>query len=133
VSKPALAEGPGIVWAYGFDSSDVHQGDDRESPFEITRPWLYFPEHLFPFIQAQSGIFTVHPRSESDEFVPFEAQCVDGDLRLVRIEIPAAAFVTLRYHLFRNGINPATIFPGLAGLVGRIRYQHEFLPDEQPK
>ncbi len=134
VSKPAEGKEPGIVWAYAFDSpGDVHAGDDSDSPFEITRPWLYFPDHVFPFIQSQSGIFTVHPRTKSGKFIPFETECDSGDLRLVKIEVPAAAFMKLRYHLFRNGINPATIFPGLAGLVGRIRYQHEFMTDEQPK
>jgi hypothetical protein len=55
----------------------------------------------------------------------------DSDLLLTKIEIPADSFSLIRYHLFRGGIHPASIFPGLSGLVKRIRYQHEFLEDEK--
>lgn len=126
VCGPAHKGEPGIVWAHGYDPSEaVYTTDERTSPFEIDSTFVYFPEHVFPYIQAQSGVFTIHHRhSKDDPFVPFE-EANDSDKRLTKIEIPAKSFPTIRYHLFRLGVNPATLFPGLTGLVERIKYQNE--------
>lgn len=134
VSKPANKNEPGIVYGYNYDANDaVHLTTDKTkvgSPFSIPKTYLYFPEHVFPYIQAQSGIFTVHKWGAGDkEFIPFEKE-KDSDLLLIKIEIPAEAFRTIRYHLFRVGISPATLFPGLYGLVERLKYQNGLSADE---
>ena len=130
VERPPHENEPGVVWAYGYDSERlISTSQCGASPFEISETRFYFPDHVSPFIQAQSGIFTVHHR-DNGVFVPME-KLSDSDLLLTKIEIPAESFCLIRYHLFRGGIHPASIFPGLSGLVKRIRYQHEFLEDEK--
>lgn len=131
VSKPTHGKEPGVVWAHGYGSSHIISNTEIEpSPFEIESTRIYFPEHVFPYIQAQSGLFTVHHR-DANKFTPFEKRLKDADLLLTKIEIPAECFPTLRYHLYRSGVHPASLYPGLPGLVQRIRYQHEFLDDEK--
>lgn len=131
VSKPPHEDEPGVVWAHGYESSHVISNTEIEpSPFMIESTRIYLPEHVFTYIQAQSGLFTVHHR-DSNGFTPFEKQLKDSDLLLTKIEIPADCFPTLRYHLFRSGVHAAALYPGLSGLVQRIRYQHEFLVDEK--
>jgi hypothetical protein len=135
VCSPAYEEKPGIVWAYIYEAKDaISSTTDLPStlfsPFNIDRTYLYFPEHVFPSIQAQSGVFTIHHRqTENNEFVPFE-DTKDADLLLSKIEIPADAFPTIRYHLFRLGITPSSLFPGISGLVERIKYINEPCKDE---
>jgi len=131
VSKPAHKQEPGVVWAHGYESSQVISNTEKQcSPFSIETTRIYLPEHVFPYIQAQSGLFTVHHRNGKG-FLPFEEQLSDADLRLTEIKIPADCFRTLRHLLCRIGIHPASLYPGLSGLIERIRYQHEMLPDEQ--
>jgi hypothetical protein len=112
-------------------SSTTDLPSNLASPFSIENTLLYFPEHVFSHIQAQSGVFTVHHRQQdNDEFVPFE-NTKDADLFLTRIEIPANSFPTLRYHLFRLGLSAASLYPGLYGLVERIKYQNELCEDNK--
>ena len=131
VYQPANKEKPGIVWAFIYEPKEaISSTTDLSSPFLIERTFLYFPEHVFPYIQAQSGVFTVHHKQpDNNEFLPFE-NSEDADLLLSGIEIPAMSFPTLRHKLFRLGINPASLFPGLYGLVERIRYQNILCKDE---
>lgn len=125
VCKPANQEEPGIVWGFNYQPSEaICSTAEIPSPFSIENTLLYFPEHVFPYIQAQSGVFTVHHRQpNNNEFVPFEN--TKDALLLTRIEIPAKSFQPLRYKLFRLGITATSLFPGLYGLVERIRYQNE--------
>ncbi len=129
VKSPPHDNESGVVWAYSYASGDLTSSQQcRGTPFKITETRVYFPEHVFSYIQAQAGLFTIHHR-QGDSFVPLE-DTPDADLRLTRIEIPAAAFPTIRYHLFRAGVHAGSLFPGLRGLVKRICYQHELLSDE---
>lgn len=131
VCEPAKGGEPGIVWAHCYQKSEVIYTPTTEvrDPFSINRTVVYFPEHVFPYIQAQSGVFTVHHRSPDNHlFVPFE----ETNTYLTKIEIPADSFSVIRNKLFRLGISPASLFPGLSGLVGRIKYQNEKLEDEPP-
>ncbi len=132
VGKPPVGDQPGIVWALYYDKFGVvTDSTDLETPFAIDRPQVYMPEHVFPFIQAQSGVFTIHSREGSNpgEFVPLE-QLEDAGLWLSKIEIPPKYFTSARYHLFKVGISPATLFPGLRGLAEKIRYGNMFSEDE---
>ncbi|MBC7196859.1 MAG: FRG domain-containing protein, partial [Deferribacterales bacterium] len=111
VCKPAKDSSPGIVWSFLYSAEKIISNTlNRPSPFSIEETFLYFPEHIFPYIQAQLGVFTIHHRDKrSNEFVPFE-NTQDADLLLKRIEIPADSFPTLRYKLFRLGINASSLF-----------------------
>lgn len=133
VSEPAIKGEPGIIWAFSYDDEDVLVNTEGLfSPFSIDRPYVYYPEHVFPSIEAQSGAFTVHNLTTegSGKFAPLE-EIRDADLRLTKIKIPAICFPTVRFHLFRVGVSPASMFPGLSGLVDRVRYNNMLWADEQ--
>ena len=131
VCEPAEKEQPGVVWGFNYGPENtISSTKDQPSPFSIENTFLYIPEHVFPYIQAQSGVFTIHHRSpNNDEFVPFETT-KDVDLLLKRIEIPPKSFPILRHQLFRLGITPSSLFPDLYGLVQRLKYQNEPSEDE---
>jgi len=134
VRSPAADNQPGIVWAFHYaEEQSVFNTADMDSPFSIKRTYVYFPEHVFPFIQAQSGVFTVHHREGGNpgQFPPLEESTTDSDLLLTKIEIPADFFTAIRYDLFRVGISPASLFPGLAGIVDKIRYDNMLCKDEE--
>jgi hypothetical protein len=130
VSEPGHEGESGIVWAHCYKPSEaISTTKDLATPFSVDETLVYLPEHVFPHIQAQSGVFTVHPRRAGDDhFVPFERT---KDAGLTKIEISKDFFPLLRYYLFRLGINPASLFPGLSGVVDRIKFQNEFLEDEE--
>jgi hypothetical protein len=137
VSEPALENHPGVVWAHYYPASEaIYSTVGRAGePFSIDRPFVYFPEHVFPYIQAQSGVFTVHHRcSEDGQFISFENDVQNSSRnRLTKIQISPIVFPIIRYKLFRLGIHPASLFPGLSGLVDRIKYQNESLPYDDEK
>ena len=118
---------PRIVWAYIYDDEDICR---CASPFDIDdikKTCIYFPEHVFPFIQAQSGIFTAHPKTKEHpmSFPPFEVKY--ADLHLKKIEILPKFVTVIRAKL---GIHSATMFPGLDGIADRIKYENELREDE---
>lgn len=129
VKDPAVNGQPGIVWAFGYEKEDVvFNTAYRDSPFSIDRTYVYFPEHVSHSIQAQSGLFTIHHRTEDGSFLPFDH--TEYSERLAKIEIRPELFWLVRYHLFRVGINPATLFPGLLGLAEKIRYENMRCKDD---
>jgi hypothetical protein len=92
VSRPPHENEPGVVWAHGYNPSDLITNTEQEvSPFLIDATRLYLPEHVFPSIEAQAGLFTVHHRTPDHRFIPFD-QIKDADLLLTRLEVPAACF-----------------------------------------
>jgi hypothetical protein len=113
------------------DSDIVFNTKEYPSPFSIDKTHVYFPEHIFPYIQAPSGVFTVHHSEENKpvKFLPLE-ESKYSDLLLSKIEILPDAFASIRYHLFRVGIHPATLFPGLSGVVDKLRYDNIMSSDE---
>ncbi len=132
VKDPALENNPGVVWALR-DTEDmaIYNTSNQNDPFSIDRTYLYFPDHVFPFIQAQSGAFTIHHREGENpgRFPPVE-EMKYTDLLLDKIEIPSEFFRTVQYQLFRIGISPASLFPGLPGIVEKIRYDNIQSADE---
>jgi hypothetical protein len=129
VKDPAIDNNPGVVWVLHYEKNDICNTDLQDSPFSIDRTCLYFPEHIFPFIQAQTSAFTVHHKEGDNpgSFSPFE-QSKNSDLS--KIEISSEYFTTIRYGLFRIGISPASLFPGLPGLVEKMRYDKMLCKDE---
>ena len=126
---------PGVVWGlHNYEGANTVYNKKRspKSPFSIERTCVYFPEHVFPSIQSQSSVFTVHHRDKTNAgaFPPLET-ITDSDLLLEKIEIAAHAFAAMRSQLFRLGVNAASLFPGLAGLVDRIRYENMLCEDEK--
>lgn len=56
----------------------------------------------------------------------------DTDLTLKKIHIPESLFPTFYYNLSRVGVSASTLFPGLYGIVERIRYENINREDEKP-
>lgn len=131
VRVPAIDNQPGVVWAFHYEDEEVFREDKPEfsSPFCIERTCMYFPEHVSPFIQAQSGAFTVH-HADAGRFVPLERSMRDSDKQLTKIEIPAKHFPGVRYHLFRMGVSAASLFRGLSGIAEKIKYDNIYCTDE---
>lgn len=123
-----------IVWAFYYDDSDDRVDTKRfDNPFSIGKTFVYFPEHVFPYIQAQSGVFTVHHRlKDTKDFVPLN-NIKDSDLLLKKIKIPIDIVTTIRYQLDRIGINSASLFPGLKGIKDKIIYDYKLCEDEIKK
>lgn len=132
VKDTAIDNEAGVVWAFHYEASEaIFNTAHREHPFNIDKTYVYFPEHVFPFIQAQSGVFTVHHQDGNNPIrFPSIEQTENSDLLLTKIEIPSQYFSTVRYHLFRIGISPASLFPGLSGLVEKIIYDNKMCSDE---
>jgi len=132
VSEPANKGEPSVVWAYCYNPSEIYQPAAPEnalekSPFSIDKTLVYFPEHVFPYIQAQSGVFTVH-RKHEDRFVPFEET---SGSHLTKFEIDPDCVWLIRSQLVRLGISTSSLFPGLTGLVERIKFQND-APEDEP-
>lgn len=76
------------------------------APFELSGVELFFPPHLDAKIQAQGGVFTLHP----GPFVPFDQE------NIIKWVIPANSKLQFRINLRNYGISWATLFPGLSGI-----------------
>jgi len=134
VKDPALNNNPGVVWVFYYHEDEaIFNTSDRDTlnPFSIDRTYVYFPEHVTPSIKAQSGVFTVHHRigENPGSFPPLE-QISNPNLYLTKIEIAPDFFSVIRYHLFKVGISPASLYPGLSGLVEKICYDNILCKDE---
>lgn len=81
--------------------------EEDPDPFEITEVVRYLPKHLHPRITNQTGSFTAHP-DPSEVF--------DSD-HLVEIVVPEASRREIKQALYRYGISPKWVFPGLDGLA----------------
>jgi hypothetical protein len=130
VCEPAYKQEAGVVCVHYYNTSEIISTTvESESPFCINRTVMYFPNHIFPYFQAHSGLFTVHHKSNTDNrFVPFE-KIEDAYLKFKKIKIPADSFWLIKFDLRRLGINDAFLFPGLDGLVRRIKYDNEQPPN----
>lgn len=122
VKDCAIDSQPGIVWAFSYQESQaIFSTIHQPSPFSVTESKVYFPEHLYPLIGAQAGAFTVHHKAcDPPGFPPLEESIENADLFLRKIEIPADCFPTMRHHLFRLNVSPASMWPGLRGLAERF-------------
>lgn len=131
VSAPAVDDEPGVAWAFQCSDEDAIPRTDEKNQFRNDKMRVYFPEHVFPSIQAQSGRFTVHPRHSHPLRFPDMSEVLDdADKRLTKIEIVPTSFPTICFELRRLGVHAASLFPGLEGLAARIRYDR-WLPQDE--
>lgn len=80
---------------------------------EIT---AFFPSHASRRVAAQSGVFTIHPTSNTTL----------DPAGLKQIVIPAKHKPQFREKLFKLGIHRATLFQDLDGLSSHLRYLNGF-------
>jgi hypothetical protein len=94
-------------WLYGERAIQT-------DPFNISRPFVYMPQHITPRLRAQQGVFTIQPN-------------IDGELELGGIKkyiIPKEAINNIRWQLFTYGISPKAIFPDVDGLCAELKWSH---------
>lgn len=95
------------------ERADVTQG----SPFSIERVARYRPRHVSRRIQAQRGLFTVHP----DPTKVFDSS-PRNNIDVRKFIISAKAKEQMLWDLSRVHVNRATLFPDLAGLAANISW-----------
>lgn len=130
VQHPAIKGQPGLVVAYVPTEADFIDEQSTFSPFSVTRTRFFQPRHLDRRIAAQDGWFSLHRWNTSqgrfsriDHVRPYAE-------RMVRLEIPASCFATLRAQLDRVGVNQATMYADLDGLARHLNWQQTLLKDE---
>ena len=77
------------------------------------KPLRYIPRIVTPRLNAQSGIFTVHPNPK---------QIFAPQSEIIHISIPFDKRKPLKDSLFRHGIHEGTIYPDLEGLCRHIEW-----------
>ena len=80
-------------------------------------------------ISAQSGVFTVHRISDEGKVVQFESNATFRE-KLIKINIPAESFASIRKSLKMMGVNHSTIFPDIDGLCKHLERRFSKLNDE---
>jgi hypothetical protein len=91
--------------------------EEHKNPLKMGGNSLrYIPSHVTQRIIAQNGLFTFHP---GDPSRPFETDDID------KIIIPAERRKIIKQELYRYGIHEASMFPGLDGLSGHIKWMNE--------
>lgn len=88
---------------------------DETDPFSISETVLYQPPHLSERIPAQRGVFTVH-------LDPTEVYEPEGVKLIIKKELCGL----IKANLDICAINQATLFPGLDGLAGNLRWLYKW-------
>lgn len=114
-------------FVYAFTVKDEYLLDRTKDkdPFRKTRTRVFKPKLNNNRIVAQSGWFTAHKYSyTNNKFVPLN---INSELTgsITRIEIPHEQHLSLRTQLNILGINNQTMFPDMAGLCKHINWLHE--------
>lgn len=106
-------ESPADCAVYVLKGYKVLSARLHPDPFNYQKVGKFVPDRITPRIQAQLGVFTIHPNPEK----PF----VSEDLE--KLIISRRVRKTLKSVLDRYGINRASLFPDLDGLAIHIKYQ----------
>lgn len=127
VNQPPCENSNGILWVYSPSQRSVlDERSQAEHPFELERVKVFFPYQEVPRIQAQAGVFTIHPRVGAEEkFLPFECVHPNTD-SLTALIIPPVSFERLKLSLDQCGVHAAALMPDMDGLAQRIIFKHEY-------
>jgi hypothetical protein len=119
----------GVVWILKTRPADFIEFPTDESPYHPGRTKIFRPRTIARRIVAQSGVFTCHKRTKEGKFVRLESNTSFKD-RLVKVQIAAAQFASLREGLMANGVSSLSLFPDLDGLAAHLerRYFHDAKP-----
>lgn len=101
---------PGDAVIYVLNTAKLLRTNKSIPPFEIKEVMLFKPRHLTNRINAQSGVFTVHPRP-SDIFI---------NPSLERIVIKESCKIELTGVIRTYNVNIYTMFPNLDGLSEKL-------------
>ena len=103
----------GAVYIYDIKEFKKEAEINLKSLSEIA---AFFPPHATKRVTAQSGMFTVHPTSMKK---------LDKD-EITKIIIPKILKRKILWKLYKYGIHPASLFPGLDGIAEYIKFQNHY-------
>lgn len=90
--------------------------DEGGNTFDIADPYSYRPPHLSPRIAAQHASFTIHPN-------PMEPLSPSG---MKKWPVRTDCCLDIIRLLDSNGVNHASLFPGLDGVAEHVGWQYRF-------
>jgi len=124
----------GVVWLFKTKVEDFITTEEGSAgtPFNQKRTRIFRPRFVSRRIMAQAGLFTCHYLKSSGVFVPLEKN-KNYKKRLMKVEIAASAFSTIREQLDRAGVSSLSLFPDLEGLTQHITEQYFHDPHELRK
>ena len=130
VERPAVGNGPGVVWVFKTDKADYIRDPSKDDPFAGDRTRIFQPRHITRRIVAQTGWFTVHKYVEENKgFIALEKNSRYKG-RLTRVLIPANSFARIRRELDRYGFNSATLYADIDGICRHLQWRNSPLEDE---
>ena len=94
------------------------EGDTNTHPLKLKRVQAYLPSHEVPRVQAQSGVFTVHPEPTE----PLAEEHLLTSSELGRIVVRNGGRSQIKKTLMHYGVSRQTLFPDLDGLAETIRW-----------
>lgn len=119
----------GVVWILKTETSNFRDTKKDTNPLnnEVTK--IFRSRVMSKRISAQSGVFTVHRISNTGKVVLFESNATFRS-QLIKINIPAKSFASIRKSLKMMGVNHSTIFPDIDGLCKHLERRFSKLDDE---
>ncbi len=116
------------VWLYGIDSTNNCFDEStwlakkiNQSPIDVK---IINPSHIDSRITNQFGCFTIHDLPEmSNAFIPLEKR--ERNDTLAKICIGNEFKKDILNELYTFGIHKGLIYPGLEGVVARIKFEIE--------
>lgn len=109
VEKPSDTDS--AIYSYSIIRTADPTQDD---PFTITEIMKFRPRHIATRISTQKGLFTVHPNPDQ----PIESY------RITKAVIQNGCRHEIKKQLYKYGIGPATMFPGLDGLAAELQWRY---------
>lgn len=110
-----------VVWMFCPQAVDVVD-ISASTPTAITAISYWKPRHISPRIRVQGSVFTVHPFDQGSGNIQALQNAPEHHSKLMKVLVPASAFISIRYHLDRCGINAAVVYPELDGLARHIEW-----------
>ena len=119
----------GVVWILKTEPSDFRDTEQDTNPLNNKVTKIFRSRVMSRRISAQSGVFTVHRISDEGKVVQFESNATFRE-KLIKINIPAESFASIRKSLKMMGVNHSTIFPDIDGLCKHLERRFSKLNDE---
>jgi len=108
-----------LLW--GFDNSKIFESFENANHALKNFPGMKKGERFK---------VTKESRESIKKFENLLINNLDSNLKLSKIEIPKKISPTIRHHLSRCNIILGSLFPGLEGIVRRIKYRYHPCEDE---
>lgn len=97
----------------------------KKSPFNVTKPFKYYPNIVSQRIRAQEGLFIISSNPKKDL-----SDLISNKSKIKRYKIKKSTKKDILYELFRLGIHASSLFPDIDGLASRIKWQNSVSPNQ---